>query len=177
MRRIKNIVSSLFSANPTFLVALLYGDFWKLRESCIRHQGKGWRRMLYNAYLDHYGSFIGLGANFASIPQFPHGLFGVFISNSAKIGKNVTIFQHVTIGSNTLKDSKNAGAPTIGDNVYIGVGGVIIGKVTVGNNSRIGAGCIVVKDTPENSVTVLRGTESIVKSIPMNNNFVKNSYQ
>ena len=45
----------------------------------------------------------------------PHGFRGILISVSASIGTGCTIFQHVTIGSNTLLDSKNAGAPVIGN--------------------------------------------------------------
>ena len=53
----------------------------------------------------------------------------MFISNSAHIGKNVVIFHQVTIGSVTTAGSKNYGAPTIGDDVYIGCGAKIIGNV------------------------------------------------
>lgn len=88
------------------------------------------------------------------MPTLPHGFQGIFISNGAKIGKHCTIFQNVTIGSNTLKDSRNAGSPSLGDNVYIGAGAMIIGKVKIGNNVRIGAGCSVAIDIPDNSVVV-----------------------
>ena len=56
------------------------------------------------------------------------------MSYMAKIGKNCTIFHQVTIGSNTLEGSKHYGAPTIGDNCFIGAGAKIIGKVKVGDN-------------------------------------------
>ena len=81
------------------------------------------------------------------------------------------IFQQVTIGSNTLQDSKGKGAPYIEDNVYIGAGAKIIGNVHVGQNSRIGANCVVVKDVPENSVTIIRGIESIVKKGKLDNRY------
>ena len=42
------------------------------------------------------------------------------------IGKNVTIYQQVTIGSNNLKGSKGRGYPVIGNDCLIGVGSVII---------------------------------------------------
>ena len=105
-------------------------------------------------------------------PILPHGLYGIFVSDSAIIGKNVVIFQQVTIGSNTLMDSKSKGAPHIDDEVYIGAGAKVIGRVYVGKNSRIGANCIVAKDLPANSVTIIRGIETIIKSIPLNNQFI-----
>ena len=79
----------------------------------------------------------------------------------------------VTIGSNTLVDSKGQGAPTIGDNVYIGAGAKIIGKVTIGNNVRIGANCVVTKDVPDNTTVVSAPIRFIEKTEKMNNIFVK----
>ena len=106
---------------------------------------------------------------------FPHGIMGVFISQGALIGDNVTIFHQVTIGSNTLKDSKNFGAPIIGNNVYIGAGAKIIGKVIVGDNVRIGANAVVTTDIPANA-TVVSEKPRIIKYLnARDNKFVKYS--
>ena len=43
---------------------------------------------------------------------------------------------------------------TIGENVWIGAGVVIVPGVHIGRNSVIGAGSIVTKDIPENVVAV-----------------------
>lgn len=43
---------------------------------------------------------------------------------------------------------------TIGENVWIGAGVVIVPGVQIGRNSVIGAGSIVTKDIPENVVAV-----------------------
>lgn len=43
---------------------------------------------------------------------------------------------------------------TIGDNVWIGSGAVIMPGVTIGNNSVIGAGSIVTKDIPADCIAV-----------------------
>lgn len=94
----------------------------------------------------------------------PHAFSGIYISKNAKIGKGCTIFHQVTIGSNMIEDSKNYGAPTIGNNVYIGAGAKIIGNVKVGNNVRIGANCVVVNDVPDNSTIVLQEPRIIIKS-------------
>ena len=56
------------------------------------------------------------------------------------------------------------GAPEIGDNVFIGAGAKIIGKIKIGNNVRIGAGCIVVTDIPDNATVVMSKPRVILKS-------------
>ena len=43
---------------------------------------------------------------------------------------------------------------TIGNNVWIGAGAVVLPGVTIGDNTVIGAGSIVTKDIPANVVAV-----------------------
>lgn len=74
-----------------------------------------------------------------------------------KIGKNCTILHNVTIGAG------RGGAPTIGDNVYIGAGALIIGGVTVGDNVKIGAGAIVVQDIPPNCTVVCEKAKILLR--------------
>ena len=109
--------------------------------------------VLYKTLNIIYGSTIPLAAQFNGIPILPHGLHGVFISKGAVIGKNVTIFHQVTIGSIDT-ESKFPGAPTIGNDVLIGAGAKILGGITVGNNVRIGANAVVIKSVPDNSTVV-----------------------
>ena len=85
----------------------------------------------------------------------PHGFSGIYISKEAEIGKNCTIYHQVTIGFNDITTSKNYGAPIIGDNVYIGAGAKIIGKITIGNNVKIGANCVVAENIDDNSTVVM----------------------
>lgn len=118
---------------------------------------------LYESYFSKFGSWIAYNSQFNGIPCFPHGAFGIFISGGSKIGKNVIIFQHVTIGSNTLNNSNKIGSPKIGDNVYIGSGAKIIGGIVIGNNCRIGANAVVYTDLPPNSVAVQSSTRIIQK--------------
>lgn len=129
-------------------------------------------KIKYKRYTNSYGAFIPIDCSIGANVQFPHGIFGVFISSEAKIGSDCVIFHQVTIGSNTLSDSKGKGAPVIGDNVYIGAGAKIIGKVTVGNNVRIGANCVVTKDVPDNTTVVLPKPIMIFHDQTLNNSFV-----
>ena len=43
---------------------------------------------------------------------------------------------------------------TIGNNVWIGAGTIVLGGVTIGDNTVIGAGSVVTKDIPSNVVAV-----------------------
>lgn len=157
------------------LVKYLYGDIWHLRDICAAtHNPKHIRR--YQAYMDYFCASINYETKIESVPTFPHGILGVFISRYAHIGKNCVIFQHVTIGSNTLIGSKLKGAATIKDGVMIGAGAIIIGAVTIGENARIGAGCVVVKDVPPNATVVSATNRIIEHEVELDNTFTGNIF-
>jgi serine O-acetyltransferase len=160
---IYRLVCSCGELSSSFLYR---GSLWSLRERVLRTSGnkKDFLYAIYNKRLERCGSWIGLNASFAGEPSFPHGPFGIFISQGAKIGKNCVLFQQVTIGSNTLNDSKGRGAPSIGDNCYIGAGAKIIGNVRIGHNVRVGANCVVVKDIPDNASVVCQQSRVIANA-------------
>jgi serine O-acetyltransferase len=74
---------------------------------------------------------------------------GVVIHEDAVIGDDCMIMQQVTIGM--IGDGE---VPTIGNNVYIGAGAKIIGKISVGDGARIGANAVVTQDVPANFTAV-----------------------
>lgn len=78
-----------------------------------------------------------------------HGM-GIVINPQVVIGRNFNISQGVTIGESNRGPRK--GAAIIGNNVYVGPGAKIIGKVRIGNYAVIGANAVVTKDVPENGV-------------------------
>jgi len=65
------------------------------------------------------------------------------------IGRDCWINQQVTIGF-----ADDTGAPSIGDNVKISAGAIVIGNIHIGNNSQIGANSFVKKNVPENCIVV-----------------------
>ena len=150
--------------------------FWRNRETIVRPTG--WRKALLPLYvhanqniLDRHNAIIPC---LEEIQPFatPHGLAGIFISYGARVGKGCTIYHQVTIGSNTLPDSRGQGAPVIGDNVYIGAGAKIIGGVTVGDNARIGANAVVTFDVPANATVVQEAPRVILHDTPRDNTFI-----
>ncbi|WP_138315694.1 serine O-acetyltransferase [Rhodoluna limnophila] len=80
-----------------------------------------------------------------------HGM-GVVIGETAIIGDDVLIYHGVTLGGRENITAKRH--PTIGNNVVIGAGAIVLGNITIGDGSSIGAGTIVTKDLPANSVVV-----------------------
>lgn len=72
------------------------------------------------------------------------------IGSVKSIGSNLTILPMVLIGKKTPES--DTGLCTIGDNVYIGAGAIIMNPVNIGDNVIIGAGSVVTKDIPSNCV-------------------------
>lgn len=84
---------------------------------------------------------------------FPHTsgtVIGAF-----SIGENATIYQGVTIGARELDFSYLESArPTIGNNVVISTGVVILGGVHIGDQVRIGANSVVLTSIPVGALAV-----------------------
>lgn len=72
------------------------------------------------------------------------------IGSIKRIGRNLTVLPMVLIGKKS-PDSHTEEC-TIGDNVYIGTGAIIMNPVNIGNNVIIGAGAVVTKDIPDNAI-------------------------
>jgi serine O-acetyltransferase len=81
---------------------------------------------------------------------FPH-ISGIVIGGGVIVGKNVTIYQGVTLGRS---DSNNPGVPIVMDGVKIYAGAKIIGPVVIGEGAIVGANAVVLKDVPPAHVAV-----------------------
>jgi serine O-acetyltransferase len=80
-----------------------------------------------------------------------HGA-GVVIGETAEVGEDVLIYQGVVLGGTSLKRGKRH--PTLGNNVVIGTGAVVLGAISVGDGARIGSGSVVVKSVPPGATVV-----------------------
>lgn len=89
---------------------------------------------------------VELGRNFV-IDHFG----GIVISGYARFGDNCRIRNGVVVG---LAKADDPCAPIIGNNVDIGAGAKVLGRITIGNNVLIGANAVVIKDVPDNSIAV-----------------------
>jgi serine O-acetyltransferase len=116
--------------------------------------GAGW--FASGRFVSHVSRFL-TGIEIHPAARLGPGLFidhgmGVVIGETAEVGRNVTLYQGVSLAGTSLKREKRH--PTLGDNVVVGAGAKIIGAILIGDNSRIGAGSVVVRDVPPNSVVV-----------------------
>ena len=145
---------------------------WALKEfACASPAPFRWLFIaLYEAGQYLSGGGIDWRADFAGKPCLPHGFRGVFVSRHARVGRNCVIFQQVTIGSNTLADSKSPGAPVIGDHCFIGAGAKIIGGIRLGHHVRVGANCVVHESVPDHCV-VVAGNPTVIQRESLDNRF------
>ena len=85
---------------------------------------------------------------------------GIVVSGYAKFGDRCRIRSGCVVGLARLDDPC---APACGNDVDIGVGAKLLGRITIGNNVRIGANAVVVTDVPDNSVAV--GVPAVIKPL------------
>lgn len=81
----------------------------------------------------------------------------IVINKASIIGNNLRL-----IGNNCIGGG-GRGAPTIGNNVTLGYGAIIIGDVTIADNVIIGAGAIVTKSIEEEGAIVVGINQILLK--------------
>lgn len=75
----------------------------------------------------------------------------IVVNKDARVGKNCDIHQGVNIG----QGNKKGDTPTIGDNVWIGPGAKLFGKIEIADGIKIGANSVVNKTFLDKNVTIV----------------------
>lgn len=83
--------------------------------------------------------------------HLPHPV-GVVVGHGCEIGSDCTILQGVTLGERYAREGHEY--PVIGDNVVIGAGAKVLGRIQIGSNARIGANSVVLTDVPAGCTAV-----------------------
>lgn len=154
LERIKEDVKTVFERDPAarnlFEVLTSYPGFHALILYRVAHflWKKGEKNLA--RFLSHItraltGIEIHPGATIGRRFFIDHGM-GVVIGETTEIGDDVLLYQGVVLGGTTTEKKKRH--PTIGNNVVIGAGAVVLGAIRVGDNSKIGAGSVVIKPVP-----------------------------
>jgi maltose O-acetyltransferase len=107
-------------------------------------------------YVD-YGSNISIGARtFANFGLTALDVAAITIGEDVQIGPNVQLLTptHPVEPEPRRAKWESAEPITIGDNVWLGGGAIVLPGVTIGDNTVVGAGAVVTKDLPANVVAV-----------------------
>jgi maltose O-acetyltransferase len=107
-------------------------------------------------YVD-YGTYISIGdRTFANFGLVALDVAQITIGADCQIGPNVQLLTPThPVAPDPRRDKLEAAKPiTIGDNVWLGGGVIVLAGVTIGDNSVIGAGAVVTRDIPANVIAV-----------------------
>lgn len=107
-------------------------------------------------YVD-YGAHISIGARcFANYGLVALDVAAITIGDDVQIGPNVQLLTPTHPTDPELRRARwEAAAPiTIGDNVWIGGGAIVLAGITIGAHTVVGAGAVVTRDLPPRVVAV-----------------------
>jgi maltose O-acetyltransferase len=107
-------------------------------------------------YVD-YGSHIRMGVRcFANFGLVALDVAPITIGDDVQIGPNVQLLTPThPVEAEPRRAKWEAAEPiTIGDNVWLGGGAIVLPGVTIGENTVVGAGSVVTRDLPANVVAV-----------------------
>jgi serine O-acetyltransferase len=137
---------------------LFYPGVWALVLHRVAHWLWEGRLYFLARLVNHFSRFLTAidihpGAKIGQRFFLDHG-FSV-IGESATIGDDVTIYQHVTLGgTNPTTGVGGKRHPTIRSGVVIGSGAQVLGPIEVGEGAKIGANSVVTKDVAPGSTVV-----------------------
>lgn len=145
------------AARNKWEIAILYQGFHALMLYRLAHWLWGRRLKFLGRAVSQFarwltGIEIHPGARIGRRFCIDHGM-GVVIGETAEIGDDVMLYHNVTLGGTSLERGAKR-HPTIGSNVIIGAGALVLGPLLIGDNVRIGANAVVLKDVPEGGTMV-----------------------
>ena len=73
---------------------------------------------------------------------------GVIINSKVRGGKNVVLESGVVIGDN------HGQSPTLEDDIFVGSGAKVFGKLNIGSHARIGANAVVTRSVEDGQTVV-----------------------
>ncbi|MBQ6298397.1 MAG: serine O-acetyltransferase [Selenomonadaceae bacterium] len=158
--RIKKDIRVIFERDPAaksvLEVVLCYSGLHAIWLHRISHAlfKRGWivsARLVSNFCRFLTGIEIHPGATIGDGLFIDHGT-GIVIGETAELGKNVTLYQGVTLGGTGKEKGKRH--PTIGNNVVVATGAKVLGSFKVGDHAKIGAGSVVLKEVPPHATVV-----------------------
>ncbi len=144
------------AARNSLEVLLCYPGIWALiwhkpAHFLYKHDLKLLARIISQTTRFFTGIEIHPGATIGRRCFIDHGM-AVVIGETTEIGDDVTLYQGVTLGG-TGKDTGKR-HPTIGNRVIVSSGARVLGPFTVGDDVKIGSGSIVLNEIPPGCTVV-----------------------
>jgi serine O-acetyltransferase len=159
-RQIKEDIKTVFEKDPAarnlFEVISSYPGlhalfFYRISHFLWKRGDKTLARIVSNICRNLTGIEIHPGASIGKRFFIDHGM-GVVIGETAEIGDDVLLYQGVVLGGTSLEKKKRH--PTLGDNVVVGAGAIVLGDIKIGDGAKIGAGSVVIKQVPSCATVV-----------------------
>jgi len=157
---IRKDIKAVFDHDPaaisTLEVLLAYPGFHARQSHRLAHTIFRWHIPVLPRLISHISRFLtGIeihpGAKIGEGFFIDHGM-GVVIGETAEIGEDVLLYQGVVLGGRSFEKKKRH--PTLGNNVVVGAGAVILGPINIGVGAKIGAGSVILQDVPPGATAV-----------------------
>jgi serine O-acetyltransferase len=151
-RRLREDIATVFERDPAAKSAAEVFFCYPGLRAIRMHRAAHWlwkrNRNLLARWLSQLSRlFTGIeihpGATIGKRFFIDHGA-GVVIGETSQIGDDVTIYQGVVLGG--VSSEKKKRHPTVGNEVVIGAGAIVLGPITIGEGSKVGANSVVLKD-------------------------------
>lgn len=151
---------------PGFRAMFMYRfGVWRMsRPKLIRMPLSMLYRWMHRLVRNRYGIELHYTATIGRRCRIGHQ-HGIVIHEHAVIGDDCTIRQGVTIGA--ASDERVLEAPVIGNNVDIGAGAMILGKVRIGDNAKIGPNAVIMMNVPANATAFAQPARIVTPPRPV----------
>ncbi len=159
-KRMREDIQTVFTKDPAaksiLEVIFCYPGLHAIWAHRIAHFFWKHNLLLIGRFLSHInrwltGIEIHPGARIGRRLFIDHGM-GVVIGETAEIGDDVLMYQGVVLGGTSLEKKKRH--PTLGSNVVVGTGAIVLGAISIGDEAMIGAGSVVIHDVPSGATVV-----------------------
>lgn len=159
-KRINEDIKTVFAKDPAVKnvieVLLCYPGLHALWMYRIAHWFYNHKMFTTARLISHFTRFLtGIeihpGAKIGHRLFIDHGM-GVVVGETTDIDDDCLIYQGVVLGGTSLKKEKRH--PSLGKNVVVGAGAIVLGPIKVNDGARIGAGSVVVHDVPAGATVV-----------------------
>jgi serine O-acetyltransferase len=131
--------------------ALLRGGLHKLVSMIA------WRRIVKG-----YGCYISPKAPIGPGLRLPHPI-GVVVAETASLGRDVTLYQGVTIGRRL---AESGAAPVLEDEVTVYANASLVGDIRIGRGAVVAANAVVLCDVPPGAVAAGVPAKVVLRKSP-----------